>query len=183
MSCFLINPSFLRGLSNFGPIAQRGLSSLSTLQFSKSGSSSINQHQYMNNNVLFTNRNKSLIPTTSMSVLQYQPKRFSSDGDHVKLWTAEKVVSAGLVGIFPLAFIVPNPILDALLAFAVTIHSHWGIEAIVVDYVRPVLFGETIPKIGIALVYALSALTLGGLLYFIYTDVGIVNAVKLLWKL
>ena len=34
-----------------------------------------------------------------------------------------------------------------------------------------------------SLVWALSAVTLGALLYFNYTDVGIINAIKMLWKL
>lgn len=51
------------------------------------------------------------------------------------------------------------------------------------DYVRPSIFGKVIPKLAVGAVYALSFFTLGGLCYFIYTDVGIINAVKLLWKL
>lgn len=58
-----------------------------------------------------------------------------------------------------------------------------GIEAIVVDYVRPSVFGNTIPKLALGAVYGLSALTLGGLFYFIYADVGLVTAIKMLWKL
>ena len=57
-------------------------------------------------------------------------------------------------------------------------------EAIVVDYIRPSLFGgnTVIPNIAQGLVWALSAFTLGGLYYFNYTDVGIVNAIKMLWS-
>jgi hypothetical protein len=33
------------------------------------------------------------------------------------------------------------------------------------------------------LVWALSAFTLGALYYFNYTDVGLINAIKMLWKL
>ena len=58
-----------------------------------------------------------------------------------------------------------------------------GIEAIVVDYVRESVFGTVIPKLGVALVYALSAFTLGGLFYFTYSDVGLANAIRMLWKL
>jgi succinate dehydrogenase (ubiquinone) membrane anchor subunit len=58
-----------------------------------------------------------------------------------------------------------------------------GIETIVVDYLRPKIVGATVAKMGVALVYLISAFTLGGLFYFNYSDVGIVNAVKLLWKL
>merc|ERR1712013_758668 len=50
---------------------------------------------------------------------------------------------------------------------------------------EPVLFGgsTTIPNICVALVWVLSAFTLGGLYYFAYADVGIVNALKMLWRL
>jgi hypothetical protein len=34
-----------------------------------------------------------------------------------------------------------------------------------------------------SLVWALSAFTLGALYYFNYTDVGLINAIKMLWKL
>ena len=54
-----------------------------------------------------------------------------------------------------------------------------------VDYVRPSLFGGStvIPNIAQGLVWALSIFTLGGLYYFNYTDVGLVNAIKMLWTL
>jgi len=108
----------------------------------------------------------------------------SSTGDHVKLWTAERILSAALVPIIPMAIIMPcTPLLDYLVAFGLTVHSHWGIEAIVHDYVRASIFGETIPKIAVALVYGLSVMTLGGLFYFIYADVGLGQAVRMLWKL
>ncbi len=53
------------------------------------------------------------------------------------------------------------------------------------DYVRPVLFGGNtlIPNLAQAAVWMLSAFTLGALYYFNYTDVGVVNAIKMLWKL
>ena len=40
-----------------------------------------------------------------------------------------------------------------------------------------------IVKFFFSLVWVLSAFTLGGLYYFAYTDVGIVNALKMLWRL
>ena len=58
-----------------------------------------------------------------------------------------------------------------------------GVEAIVVDYIRPSLFGgkTLIPNIAQGAVWLLSGVTLGGLYYFNYTDVGIVTAIKMLW--
>jgi hypothetical protein len=50
---------------------------------------------------------------------------------------------------------------------------------------RPVLFGgkTLIPNLCQGLVWVVSAFTLGALYYFNYTDVGIVNAIKMLWTL
>ena len=87
------------------------------------------------------------------------------------------------------SFIVPfmwtTPATDALLCTLSVLHSHWGVEAIVVDYIRPSLFGGStvIPNMAQALVWALSAFTLGALYYFNYTDIGVVNAIKMLWKM
>merc|ERR1712061_953427 len=85
---------------------------------------------------------------------------------------------------FPIVpFVWTTPVTDAIFVTLLVVHSHWGIEAIVIDYIRPKLFGGStvIPNICVALVWALSAVTLGGLFYFNYTDVGVVNAIKMLW--
>ena len=58
-----------------------------------------------------------------------------------------------------------------------------GIEALVHDYIRPSVFGNKIPVVCQGLVYGLSVMTLGSLLYFIYADVGLVNAVSMLWNI
>lgn len=52
-----------------------------------------------------------------------------------------------------------------------------------VDYIRPVLFGEVMPKVARSLVYLLSALTLGGLMYFNFNDIGVVEAVRKFWAI
>jgi len=112
------------------------------------------------------------------------PQRKSS-GDHVKMWSAERLVSGLQVPALILPFLYTTPVTDAMFCTLAVLHSHWGVEAIVVDYIRPVLFGgnTTIPNICVGLVWALSAFTLGALYYFAYTDVGIINAVKMLWKI
>lgn len=58
-----------------------------------------------------------------------------------------------------------------------------GLEAVVVDYIRPILFGHTIPKIAHGLLILLSATTLGGLFYFIYHDIGIANSIRKIWAI
>lgn len=102
---------------------------------------------------------------------------------HDKLWKAERYLSVGLLGVLPAAALISSPIMDHAVALSLVIHVHWGIEAIVTDYVRPSIFGPTIPKISIALVYVLSSLALGGLFVFNHTDVGISQAIRMLAKL
>ncbi|KAA0196334.1 hypothetical protein HAZT_HAZT006904 [Hyalella azteca] len=115
--------------------------------------------------------------------VQHTVVRSSSSGDHVKLWTAERVLSAVLLGAIPAAIAMPTPAVETFLALSLTVHSHWGIEALVHDYVRPSMFGNVIPRLSIAAVYGLSMMTFGSLCYFIYTDVGLINAVSIFWKL
>ena len=38
-------------------------------------------------------------------------------------------------------FLWTTPVTDAMFCTLAVLHSHWGIEAIVVDYIRPALFG------------------------------------------
>lgn len=102
---------------------------------------------------------------------------------HEKLWKAERYLSLALLGVIPAAAVIPHPILDYGLALSLVVHVHWGVEAIVTDYIRPSIFGPTIPKISIALVYVLSSLALGGLFMFNYTDVGITQATRMLSKI
>ena len=86
-------------------------------------------------------------------------------------------------------FLFLNPLRQTLRRwgafFNTTALSILGVEAIVVDYIRPSLFNgsTTIPNIAQGCVWALSIVTLAGLYYFNYTDVGIINAIKMLWKL
>lgn len=56
-----------------------------------------------------------------------------------------------------------------------------GIEGIVIDYVRPVIFGHFIPKITLFLVYLLSILTLAGLLNFNHNNMGLSKAIRRFW--
>ena len=140
------------------------------------------------------------LPQLSFATSSVRP----SSGDHVKMWTAERAVSIAQVPAVILPFMFTNPMTDAMFCTLAVLHSHWGIEAIVVDYIRPALFnGSTfIPNLCVGwvkiinlwflssfiilivrLVWLLSAVTLGSLFYFNYSDVGIVNAIKMLWRL
>jgi len=109
------------------------------------------------------------------------PRLSATGGSHSALWTAERALSAALIGLLPGAIAFPSQTLDTLLAISIVMHGHWGLEACVTDYIRAAIFGATIPKLAHILLLVTSATTLAGLLYFIYTDIGIGNAVRKLW--
>uniref|UniRef100_A0A023FQU8 Succinate dehydrogenase [ubiquinone] cytochrome b small subunit n=1 Tax=Amblyomma cajennense TaxID=34607 RepID=A0A023FQU8_AMBCJ len=129
-----------------------------------------------------------LVSSMPQKLAPYKPqittvRLASADTNYVWIWKAERILAASMLAIVPGAFIFPNPVMDCLLAISATVHMHWGIETIVVDYVRPTLFGSVIPKIAVGGVYALSIAALTGLLYFNFTDVGLAKAIQLLWTL
>ncbi|XP_053685625.1 succinate dehydrogenase [ubiquinone] cytochrome b small subunit, mitochondrial [Sabethes cyaneus] len=108
-------------------------------------------------------------------------RRAAAGGNHSTLWTAEKALSLALLGILPVGLLYPSQVTDAAIAVGVVMHMHWGLEAIVTDYVRPILVGHTVPKICHALLIVVSAATLGGLFYFIHNDIGIANTIRTIW--
>ncbi|XP_028041190.1 succinate dehydrogenase [ubiquinone] cytochrome b small subunit, mitochondrial-like [Bombyx mandarina] len=55
-------------------------------------------------------------------------------------------------------------------------------EAMVVEYIRVLLFGHVIPKIMMLLVYFLTATMLGGLFYLNFNDIGVSRAFWRIWK-
>lgn len=40
-------------------------------------------------------------------------------------WTAERVLSIALLGMVPVAYIYPGPLIDYPLAAALALHGHW----------------------------------------------------------
>lgn len=93
------------------------------------------------------------------------------------------MLSAGLLLALPACIAFPSQPLDLIVAVTTVMHAHWGLEAIVVDYVRPILVGNVVPKLAHALLIVFSAVTLGGLVYFIQNDVGIGRAVRKIWAI
>ncbi|XP_055523663.1 succinate dehydrogenase [ubiquinone] cytochrome b small subunit, mitochondrial [Wyeomyia smithii] len=108
-------------------------------------------------------------------------RRAAAGGNHTTLWTAEKALSLALLGVLPVGMMYPSQATDAVIAVCVVMHFHWGLEAIVTDYVRPILFGHTVPKVCHALLLVVSAATLGGLFCFIHNDIGIANTIRKIW--
>lgn len=130
------------------------------------------------------NIHKNVLNYTVTKPFSVSPRQLSAGShDHGKLWTVERVVAIGTLGFVPAAFVFQSPAMDCLLTLLLVMHSHWGIEAIIVDYMRPRVVGPLLPKVSMALLYGLSMVTLGSLCYFSYTDIGLVGAIKMLWKL
>jgi len=94
-------------------------------------------------------------------------------------WKVERILSVVLLGLIPAALVLENNILDYALAASLVLHSHWGLECIITDYVH----GPTMPKMALGLLYVVSALTLAGLFYLNYKDIGLTKAVKKIWSL
>jgi len=106
-----------------------------------------------------------------------------ADHKHDALWRAERYLSLALLGVLPASWVIPHPLMDYAVAISLVVHVHWGVEAIVTDYIRPSIFGSVIPKVSIALVYVLSILAAGGLFLFNWTDVGLTQAMKMIARI
>ncbi|KAM7359761.1 succinate dehydrogenase [ubiquinone] cytochrome b small subunit, mitochondrial-like [Cochliomyia hominivorax] len=117
----------------------------------------------------------------SRNIALSAPRLSAEGGNHTALWTIERGVSVALLAVIPAAFLLPSQTMDALLAVSLVLHTHWGIEAMVTDYVRPAVVGNVLPKVAHASLLLISMATLGGLFYMIYNDIGIAKSVKQLW--
>ncbi|XP_012675668.1 succinate dehydrogenase [ubiquinone] cytochrome b small subunit B, mitochondrial [Clupea harengus] len=93
-------------------------------------------------------------------------------------WTGERLVSIILLGLGPLAYFCPGPLVDYPLAATLALHGHWGIGQVLTDYVH----GDSKIKMANTSLFILSTVTFAGLCYFNYNDVGICKAVALLWN-
>ena len=58
-----------------------------------------------------------------------------------------------------------------------------GVEAIIADYLRPIVVGPTVPKVAHLSLNIVTVVTLGGLLVLIFSGDGIANAVKRIWRI
>lgn len=109
--------------------------------------------------------------------------RQSASGNHVVLWQAERALSVGMLGLIPASFIISSQATDYLVSLALVMHFHWGLEAIVTDYVRESLFGKFVPKAAHGLLLLFSAATLAGLFTMAYKDQGLTKVVKKIWAI
>ncbi|KAI0399072.1 CybS protein [Xylaria palmicola] len=98
-------------------------------------------------------------------------------------WTFERLIAAGLVPltVAPFAAGSLNPALDAILCGLLLVHSHAGMQSIIIDY----LPSRTYPgayKASLWLLNIATVLAGIGLYEFETNDVGVTEAVKRVWK-
>ncbi|XP_074112216.1 succinate dehydrogenase, subunit D isoform X1 [Cotesia typhae] len=109
--------------------------------------------------------------------------RSSSTHDHVRMWQLERIASAAFIVLFPACFILQNAFVDVLFSTLLVIHTHWGLEALIVDYARPAIVGPVLPKILMGTLYAISVATLAGLGALIYNGPGVSGSIKKIWEM
>ncbi|KAI0388414.1 CybS protein [Xylariaceae sp. FL0594] len=98
-------------------------------------------------------------------------------------WTFERLVAAGLIPltVAPFAGTSLNPALDAVLCGLLLVHSHSGMQSIIIDYVPSRRF----PGAYKACLWLLNIVTVAagvGLYEFETNDVGLTEAFKRVWR-
>ncbi|XP_047352810.1 succinate dehydrogenase [ubiquinone] cytochrome b small subunit, mitochondrial [Vespa velutina] len=167
----IIKPSCM--LSQYGQLSQ-------TTRFSSS-LANLN----LKNSKLVNHENHQLLTKLPVSLtLNGNQSRFAStDGSHVRLWVMEKIISAALPILLPASLLLENQVVDGILAILVVMHMHWGLEALIVDYARPIIIGTLLPKVFHVLLNLCSIVTLAGLLVLIYNGPGIGKSIKDAWSI
>ena len=94
-------------------------------------------------------------------------------------WNVERYLSVALLAIIPGSLLIESSLTDYILAASLVLHSHWGLQNILTDYIH----GPTLPKMASGLLYVFTALTFAGLCYFNYSDIGLAKAIKKIWSL
>ncbi|XP_018056907.1 PREDICTED: succinate dehydrogenase [ubiquinone] cytochrome b small subunit, mitochondrial [Atta colombica] len=152
-------------------------------QFPKSTSSLANLNRSVIPNASNPKRNILSKLSVQSTVSMIQTRMASVHGDHVRMWVIERIVSASFLIIIPAAIILENKFIDVVQAIAVVIHTHWGLEAIILDYARPIVVGTLVPKLAFLMLNILSAATLAGLFVMIYNGPGITKTIKNGWAI
>ncbi|XP_065214227.1 succinate dehydrogenase [ubiquinone] cytochrome b small subunit, mitochondrial-like [Planococcus citri] len=104
--------------------------------------------------------------------------------DHGNVWLWERFVAVGLLGVIP--FVADKSMdraIEYVAAILLTVHLHWGLEAICVDYLRPSVVGNFIPRCIPVLVLAPLVFILYGIVESILAERGITHVLKQFWYL
>lgn len=166
----IIKPSCM--VSQYGQLSQTTRFSACLANFNTSSPNLVNNE----NRRLLTK-----LPITTTFGNGNQCRFASTDGDHVRLWLIERIVSAALPILLPASFMVESAAIDVAVAVLVVMHMHWGLEALIYDYARPIVVGPIVPKLCHLLLNLLSIMTLAGLLVLVYNGPGIAKVIKDGW--
>ncbi|KAG5312743.1 DHSD dehydrogenase, partial [Acromyrmex insinuator] len=112
-----------------------------------------------------------------------QTRAVSAHSDHVRMWMIERMVVVSFLLLIPAALVLENKFIDMILAGAIVIHTHWGLEAIALDYARPIVVGALVPKLVFLMLNILSVTTLAGLFVLIYNGPGLTKTIKNGWAI
>ncbi|KAI1432844.1 mitochondrial succinate dehydrogenase cytochrome b560 subunit D [Xylaria sp. CBS 124048] len=98
-------------------------------------------------------------------------------------WTFERLVAAGLVPltVAPFAAGSLNPALDAALCALLLVHSHAGMQSIIIDYIPNRKYAGA-HKASMWILNTFTVLAGIGLYEFETNDVGVTEAIKRVWK-
>ncbi|XP_055589912.1 succinate dehydrogenase [ubiquinone] cytochrome b small subunit, mitochondrial-like [Uranotaenia lowii] len=104
------------------------------------------------------------------------------DASYIIHWKIDRLLNSSMVVAIPLGFTYPNPITDTLLALAVMIHTHMGVEMFIDDYfTAPTRSGGNLRKVLKKSLIGLTMVTLVGFFWLIYKDIGLVNTIRGIW--
>ncbi|KAI1719730.1 cybS, succinate dehydrogenase cytochrome B small subunit domain-containing protein [Ditylenchus destructor] len=107
----------------------------------------------------------------------------STIGEHAKWFKIERYWAVAMFPLFPAAYFIHNPTMDMALTIAIVLHVHWGVTAVIQDYARATVVGESFSKIAPKFNYLISILLLAALLQFNYNDVGLTKAFEMFFRL
>ncbi|KAH8899262.1 CybS-domain-containing protein [Thozetella sp. PMI_491] len=134
-----------------------------------------------------TTSRRNLLPAPPQSIQgtvndpQPLPPSHPSHGSYH--WTFERLIAAGLIPltVAPFAAGSLNPTVDAILAATILIHSHFGFQSIIIDYIPKSRYNGA-HRLFMWGLNAATALVGLGLYEFETNDVGLTEAIKRIWK-
>lgn len=93
-------------------------------------------------------------------------------------------VNLGLLGLTPIAMVTPAPMtfgMDMILALALPLHGHIGMNYVLTDYV-PKVFGKAGRGPARLIMFGITGFTAAGLLKLNFFGAGVTGALKNLWR-
>ncbi|KAG5322520.1 DHSD dehydrogenase, partial [Pseudoatta argentina] len=158
--------------------------SCNPIQFPKSTSSLANLNRSVISNASNYPKCNILSKLSVQSTVSMtQTRAVSAHGNHVRLWMIERMVVVSFLLLIPAALVLENKFVDIILAAGIVMHTHWGLEAIILDYARPIVVGALVPKLLFLMLNILSVATLAGLFVLIYNGPGLTKTIKNGWAI